>query len=124
MKMNEQQYYNLKASIADAFADIYGLETACSITNAQAENLKICIKGLNLFVDEQVTTCDDGKDYDPVSARLGCTVKMWLSMNNADKAIEVLTDVENNFDEADKEKWEIVHDVTSMIGQFKKDVQE
>ena len=63
-------------------------------------------------------------EHDHTSERLATTVKLWLSMNNLDKAIEVLTDVENTFDEADKEKWEIVHDVTSMIGQFKKDVQE
>ena len=63
-------------------------------------------------------------EHDHTSERLATTVKLWLSVNNLDKAIEVLTDVENNFDEADKEKWEIVHDVTSMIGQFKKDIQE
>lgn len=66
---------------------------------------------------------EEQPEHDHTSEKLGTTVKLWLSMNNLDKAIEVLTDVENNFDEADKEKWEIVHDVTKMIYQFKKDVQ-
>ena len=124
IEMNESEWYSLKASVADAFSDVYSAECDNKLTEGQAENLKICLSTLNMFLEEYSTTFDDGKEYDPVSARLGCTVKLWLSTNNADKAIEVLTDVENNIDEADKEKWEIVHDVTSMIGQFKKDVQE
>lgn len=124
IKMNESEWYSLKASVADAFSDVYAAECDCKLNEGQAENLKVCLSSLNMFLEEYSTTFDDGKEYDPVSARLGNTVKMWLSTNNAGKAIEALIDSENQIDEADKEKWETLHKVTSLIIQIEKDVRE
>ncbi|SFO58483.1 hypothetical protein [Prevotella sp. tf2-5] len=65
-KMNESEWYSLKASVADAFSDVYAAECASKLTEGQAENLKICLSTLNMFLEEYSTTFNDGKDYDPV----------------------------------------------------------
>jgi hypothetical protein len=57
------------------------------------------------------------------SEHIGTSVKLWLSVNSPDEAIEVLTECENQVEESDKEKFEILHEVTSLIAQIKKDVQ-
>lgn len=57
------------------------------------------------------------------SEHIGTSVKLWLSVNSPDEAIEVLTECENQVEESDKEKWETLHEVTSLIAQIKKDVQ-
>lgn len=62
MKMNEKEWYSLKASVADAFANVYAAECDCNLTEGQAENLKLCLKVLNEYLDEDATTYDDGKD--------------------------------------------------------------
>ena len=61
MKFTESEWYSLKASIADAFADVYRAENDQTLTLGQAENLRVCLKTLNEFLEEYSVTYDDGK---------------------------------------------------------------
>lgn len=53
--------------------------------------------------------------------RLGGTALCWLSMHDATATIKVLRECE---EKADEHSREILHDIASMITQFKKDLEQ
>lgn len=124
--LSKEEWLSLKASVADAFADLYKAECNGTLPEGQVENLKICVNALNDYLERDTYDEQPDKELEYIrktSEHIGKDVKLWLSVNSPDVAIEVLTECENQVEESDKEKWETLHAVTSLIAQIKKDVQ-
>lgn len=128
-QLSKEEWLSLKASVADAFGDLYKAECNGTLPEGQVENLKICVNALNDFLEKDTYDEQPDKESEELesirktSEHIGTNVKLWLSVNSPDEAIEVLTECENQIEESDKEKWETLHEVTSLIAQIKKDVQ-
>lgn len=56
IKIDESEWYSLKASVADAFSDVYAAECDNKLTEGQSDNLKVCLKALNEFLEEYSAT--------------------------------------------------------------------
>lgn len=124
--LSKEEWLSLKASVADAFADLYKAECNGTLPEGQVENLQICVNALNDYLERDTYDEQPDKELEYIrktSEHIGTDVKLWLSVNSPDEAIEVLTECENQVEESDKEKWETLHAVTSLIAQIKKDVQ-
>lgn len=124
-QLSKEEWLSLKASIADAFADLYKAECNGTLPDGQVENLKICVNALNDYLERDTYDEQPDKELESIrktSERIGSNVKLWLSVNSPDEAIEVLTECENQVEESDEEKLETLDAVIDLIAQIKKDV--
>lgn len=49
--LSKEEWQALKASVADAFADLYKAECAGTQPEGQIENLKLCVNTLNDYLE-------------------------------------------------------------------------
>ena len=59
-QLSKEEWFSLKASVADAFADLYKAESNGTLPEGQVENLKICLNALNDFLEKD--TYDEQPD--------------------------------------------------------------
>lgn len=124
-QLSKEEWLSLKASIAYAFSALYKAECNGTLPDGQVENLKICVNALNDYLERDTYDEQPDKELESIrktSERIGSNVKLWLSVNSPDEAIEVLTECENQVEESDEEKLETLDAVIDLIAQIKKDV--
>lgn len=59
-QLSKEEWLTLKASVADAFADLYKAECSGTLPEGQIENLQICVCALNDFLERD--TYDEQPD--------------------------------------------------------------
>ena len=59
-QLSKEEWLTLKASVADAFADLYKAECNGTLPEGQVENLQICVCALNDFLERD--TYDEQPD--------------------------------------------------------------
>ena len=122
-QLSREEWMSLKASVADAFADLYKAECNGTLPEGQVENLQICINALNDYLERD--TYDEQQEHKQISERLATTVRLWLSTHNTDIAINALQ-LGLRMTAETKESEDVrneLHDLVNMVYQFKKDVQ-
>lgn len=61
-KLSKEEWLTLKASVADAFADLYKAECNGTLPEGQIENLQICVNALNDFLESYKSYSTNKKD--------------------------------------------------------------
>lgn len=122
MKQNQESWYHLKASVADAFAATQNSYLSNSpLKEGEVDNLTTCLVALNEYMDKDFPEDTNEEDVEVTNSciRLGGIVRLWLSMNDPSQAVERL---EGWCKYADEETQETLHDLATMIKQFQKEI--
>ena len=61
-QLSKEEWLSLKASVADAFADLYKAECNGTLPEGQIENLQTCVNALNDFLEDTYDEQPDKED--------------------------------------------------------------